>query len=244
MNKKSVYYAISIVLIGFMFSSCLSELFGKTGTGEIIIEERTVANFRTIELLSSADVEIVKGDSFKIEVSDYENIIEYLSLKVVAGNLLVSTSPISTILINSKARVMITMPDTLSSVTIAGSGDITLKSTFKNLEYFIITGSGSIKATEVLNLKKLNASILGSGNMEALGEVEKLTCLITGSGNMYFSSLKSVDAKCTISGSGNMSVFASQSMDALISGSGNIECYGNPPTFKESTPGSGSVIKK
>lgn len=238
--SKRIYAKIFIIsLLSFMFTSC-TNLFGISGSGEIVTETRSVSDFKSIDLLTSADVEIVKGDSFKVEVSDYENIVQYLSLKVVAHNLIISVSPITTVLTNSKAKVMITMPDSLTSVSIAGSGDVVLNSAFKDLEVFIITGSGSINATKALTINKMTASILGSGSIAAKGNVETLTTLISGSGNINFSNLISKTANCTTTGSGNTYVNATNTLKANITGSGNI-VYAGSPTVTSNISGSGVV---
>ena len=54
-----------------LLSSCIAELFGVSGKGAIITENRTATNFHSIELLTSADVEVIKGDTFLVQVSDY-----------------------------------------------------------------------------------------------------------------------------------------------------------------------------
>ncbi|NDP19623.1 MAG: DUF2807 domain-containing protein [Paludibacter sp.] len=239
MNKKNLFKFVVSLLFSFSLAACVG-MFGVTGTGDIITEIRPVSNFKSIDLLTSADVEIVKGDSFKVEVSDYENIIQYISLKVVARNLVISVSPITTLLVNSKAKIMITMPDSLSSVSNAGSGNVVLNSSFKDLELFINTGSGDIIASKDLNIKKMNASILGSGNITAKGTAETLTTLISGSGDIDFSNLISNTADCTTTGSGNTYVNVINTLKAKISGSGNIE-YEGSPVITATTPGSGTL---
>jgi hypothetical protein len=218
-------------------------LFGTTGKGNIVTESRPATNFQSIELLSSAKVDIVKGDTFIVEVSDYENIINNLSVKVVSNSLIISTDPITKILLNSKAHVTITMPDSLKSVALSGSGDLNINSAFKDLNTLTLTGSGNITASEKLNLDKLNASILGSGNITAKGNANTLTALISGSGNIKFVNFSALAADCTITGSGNIYVIAINTLKATISGSGNIEYTGNSAVISSIT-GSGAVIHK
>lgn len=242
MNIKNPTSFAFVLVSSLLFTSCLN-WFGTTGKGNIVTESRTATDFQSIELLTSAKVDIIKGDTFIVEVSDYENIIKYLSIKVVSHNLIISTDPISTILINSKAHITITMPDSLKSVALSGSGDLNLTSAYKDLNTMILTGSGNINAIQKLNVDKLKANILGSGNITAYGNVKTLTALISGSGNVKFAELTAETAECTISGSGNVYVKATNTLKAVISGSGNIEYTGNP-TVNSSITGSGTVIHK
>ena len=243
MKKQHFFKIAAFLLLPFLLISC-TNWFGIAGSGKIVTENRNVINFHSVEILSSADVEIVKGDSFNIEVSDYENIIRYLSLKVVANSLIISVDPSAMLLINSKAKVMITMPDTLKSLSITGSGNMKINSAFKDIEQMTITGSGDIDVTQNLSIGSITANIFGSGNIYAKGNAEFVTAKITGSGDIDFSNLIAHDSNCTISGSGNINVNIINELTAKITGSGNINYYGNPKTVNSSTTGSGGVIKK
>jgi translation initiation factor IF-1 len=240
MDRKIVSKLAFLVSVWFLFTSC-TDWFGVTGTGNIISQKRTATDFHSVSLLTAAKVYIVKGDSFKVEISDYENLLQHISIKVDNHNLTISNDPIFTVLLNSKAKVTITMPDSLLGVAIAGSGDINLNSPFKDLNTLAITGSGNIYANEPLNILAMNASILGSGNITAIGSVQTLTGLISGSGNLQLSNLNATNANCTISGSGSIYVHSNTSLKATISGSGNIIYSGNP-IVDASITGSGKVF--
>ncbi len=243
MVKKHLVRTAAFLLFPFLLGSC-TNWFGITGSGNILSESRTVTDFNSVEIVSSADAEIVKGDTYSVEVSDYENIIQYLSLKIVDHKLTISVEPSTTILNNSKAKVMITMPDTLKSLSITGSGDMKINSAFKDIERMIITGSGNIDATQRLDIKDVEVTVLGSGNISATGNAKSVKALISGSGDIHLSDLIAFSADCTITGSGNIDVNVTNELKAKITGSGNIYYYGNPGTVNSSTPGSGVVIKK
>lgn len=243
MIKKYLVRTLAFFLFSFLVSSC-TNWFGITGSGNIVSENRTVTDFNSVEVASSADVEIIEGDTYSVEVSDYENIIQYLSLKVVDHKLIIYVDPSTTILTNSKAKVMITMPDTLKSLSIIGSGDIKINSAFKDIEQMSISGSGNIDATLRLEIRNLEATILGSGNISAKGNAESVKAVISGSGDIDLSDLQAYNADCTISGSGNIDVYVNNELKAKIIGSGDINYYGNPKTVNSNTDGSGDVIKK
>jgi len=239
--KKNAIQTTVLVLISIALSSCISDLFGIAGKGSIVTLPRVATDFQTVTLNNAAKVTIQKGDSFKVEVSDYENIIQYLSVKVTDHNLVITTDPVYTLLSNSQAKVIITMPDSLSAVTLNGSGEINLNSPFKDFKSAVILGSGNINANQNLNIMTLNASVIGSGNITAKGNVGVLTALISGSGNIQLSGLNAVTASCSITGSGNINVAVSNSLKASISGSGNV-IYSGTATVDATITGSGRVI--
>jgi hypothetical protein len=243
MKKRNGFVLLFTTFSLLSFTSCVSDWFGVTGKGNTVTESRTAIDFQSVQLLTSANVTIVKDTLFKIEVDDYENIVKYISAKTVNHSLVISIEPLSTILLKSEAKVRITMPDSLIGLTIAGSGHIDVDSTFKDIQTLLITGSGDINLNKTEKLKKLSATIVGSGNINAKGTVNTLTALTSGSGNMNFSELVAEDASCTISGSGNIYVNVTKTLNAIISGSGKIEYSGNP-AVTENITGSGSIIKK
>lgn len=241
MNRK--FFHLALFFSVTLLFSCSSGLFGKTGKGLIITENRLESSFQVVELQTSADVEITKGDLFKVEVSDYENIVSYTSVKIENNKLVIFKKPETTILVNSKAKVTITMPDELISVVLTGSGDIKINSPFKSLETMRIVGSGDISSNDNLNLVKLNASIIGSGNITAKGSVDNFTALISGSGDLDFLNLIAKEAKCTITGSGNITINATSTLDVTITGSGNVIYTGNP-IVQTTVSGSGRLIHR
>ena len=243
MKKTNIFILLFTSLSLFSFTSCVSDWFGVTGKGNIVTESRTATDFQSIQLLTSANVTIVKDTMFKIEVEDYENIVKYISVKVVSNNLVISIDPISTLLIKSEAKVRITMPDSLIGLTVAGSGHNDVDTTFKDIQTLLITGSGDINLNKAETLSNLTATIVGSGNIMANGTANTLTCVTTGSGNMNLAELVSKEAKCTINGSGNMYINATKTLNVIITGSGKIEYSGNPTVTKDIT-GSGSLVQK
>jgi len=236
---KTSFTLMVFAAVVFYFSSCNTE----TGEGNIITETREVGNFDKIELSNASQIEIVKGDTVKVEVSDYENLLEYLVVETVNNKLIVKTEPLGVWLRNSRAKVKVTMPDELSSLILSGSGDIDVYDSFPGITDLHISGSGSIHVNPANFVSPVSAIISGSGSMEMSGIVSEINTSIPGSGSMYFGNLRSQDAVCNISGSGNITIWAEQSLEVNISGSGNIYYYGSPDITSNIT-GSGRIIKK
>ncbi|MDD4993224.1 MAG: DUF2807 domain-containing protein [Paludibacter sp.] len=242
--KKTISPFLFLGVCVFCFSSCASDFFGIKGKGNIVTESEALKVFSSVELTTSADVQILKSDSaFSVEVSDYENIIQYLSTKVVSNALVISTKPATTILQNSRAKVIVRMPDNLKSIVVTGSGTVQVDSSFISLQSLALSGSGDIKLNDTINIVKLTTNIMGSGNISAKGKVVTLVAGTSGSGTTYLSNLIARDATCTITGSGSMYVNATGTLKAAISGSGSIE-YSGSPTVTTTITGSGTVKKK
>lgn len=242
MKKKKIVSNSFFVFTLLMFSSCISGLFGITGKGKIVTISSPARDFNAVELQTTANVEITKGDSFAVKVSDYENIIIHLKVEVVNQHLLIRTEPASTFLRNSKASVMITLPDPLYSVIMAGTGTVSIHSAFNDLQNLKLSGGGNIVIDEDSILNELVVNLSGTGNITAKGVVQELTVRISGSGNIFFSKMKVLDADCNLSGSGNIFVLVENKLKARISGSGNIHYWGDPLLSSE-IKGSGMIIQ-
>lgn len=240
---KTTKLLIILAVLPLLFVSCISDWHAISGNGAIFSESMSVPNFESIELQSAADLVIVKGGTFSVNVSDYENLLQYLTVKVVDNRLVIKKEPETVNLWNSKAKVIVTMPDSLYAVTLAGSGEIRIDPAFSKLQSLMLYGSGSILIEDYCSLDKLEAQITGSGNIRAKGSVNNLTTQISGSGDMLFSDLEAYDAKCTLTGSGNIYISVENELDAYLSGSGDVIYYGNP-TVNSYASGSGKVYKR
>jgi hypothetical protein len=172
-------------------------------------------------------VEIVKGESLEVSLSDYENLIDAWDIKVLNGTLIIQTKPFTS-LVNTRAKVKIVLPGDLYEAKITGSGSVDINSSFTKLEKLTVTGSGSIYGNTNAEYSKLHFSITGSGSIDVIGSVDDLSATTTGSGKMYLYDLIAKEADCTISGSGDMFIYATQNLNANILGSGCIKYKGTP----------------
>lgn len=208
-----------ILVTSFLLTACNQELI--TGRGKIVTSSINLSTFDKIEIVGSCDVELYNGEECYAELSDYENILPYLELKVEGNTLIIKTQD-NISLIGSKAKAKIFIPYALKGITITGSGDVDINGMFNSLRKMSITGSGDIDATVNSSLNELELTITGSGDIDVLP-------------------LQSNHVQCTITGSGDCKVHAVISLNVSISGSGDVYYKGNP-SVNTSISGSGNVI--
>lgn len=237
LNFRKLFYVLPL----FLFS-CINIVDGTVGQGRIVSQNVAVSSFNTVENASSAKVEIVKGESFLVELSDYENLIELWDIKVINNRLLIQVKPFSS-LVNTHAYVRITMPDELYDVKTAGSGNVELNAAFTNLSKVTVSGSGSVYANQSTDYADLILNISGSGNINMSGTVGKLNTTTAGSGKMYLDDLLANEAACMVAGSGNVYLLVDVKLNAVIVGSGNVYYSGNP-VLNVTDTGSGNVRRK
>ena len=92
-------------------------------------------------------------------------------------------------------------------------------------------------------LSNLHCSVSGSGDIIIGGEGNAKTAdiSISGSGNYTGEKLKIGTADVSISGSGNCTLNVTESLKGGVSGSGNVNYYGNAAKVDTRVSGSGHV---
>lgn len=211
------------------------------GSGNIITEDRHIGFAEKINLKGSYDVEITQGPVTSVKLVGDDNILPHIIIREEGGELVIRSknhfnysteSPIKVIIITNK----------LSSLKVAGSGDITGMNKFTGSDRLTlsIAGSGDIKME--VNTPEVKADIAGSGSITINGETEKESVHIAGSGNFNGDGLKSETASVKIAGNGDVRIFADAKLDISIAGSGSIYYKGNP-TITQNVIGSGDVKK-
>ena len=190
--------------------------------GPVVTETISLAEFQEIELSNSADVNVYQGESFKADITDYEQTIRHLKLEVVGNKLKIKS--VGKSLWNAREKVDVYMNGPLKSIVVDGSGDVRVNDHFDDIEILKVSGSGNISFNSFQNLENIKAMVHGSGDIK-------------------ISNGQCKTANCDVSGSGNIVLRVSDVLHANISGSGNIEYYGEPQITKKIT-GSGDLKKK
>lgn len=234
--RFTVLSAITVVCTSCFYLNANSIL----GSGNIVSETRELPKFNSIQVSGSADLTIIKGETLNVTLSDYETLLPYWDLVVSDNTLQVKTKPFST-LVNTRAKVTITLPTSLYDIRVNGSGNVDIISTFSTLNKININGSGKVTSSQLADYKSLDIYIGGSGDVMLSGTAQQLTAKINGSGAIKLSQLSAIDAECNISGSGDIYIDVQKTLKAYIYGSGNI-IYTGRPALDAHGSGSGKFI--
>ena len=239
MNKinKVTKFSLFFLVIVFFLTNCNHSLFGIKGSGETVKKILNLETINKIELAIDADVEIIKGDTQKIEIEGQQNIIDNIKTNVQSGKWLIEFD--KKVSNHSKLIVYITLPD-IEEIVLSGSGDIYSEDTFDvNNLTLKIPGSGDIDL--LFNSENADISISGSGDIYSEGGTINQTISISGSGSYSAFRFFSNKSEIEISGSGDCKVNAQDNLFVTLSGSGNVYYKGNPSVNSVIT-GSGKVI--
>lgn len=221
--KRGLFFPMAIVVLTLLsLSSCEKHIV--KGSGNIGSEERSIANFSKVLLECEGTIQIDKGSTFKVTVTDDENLLSYIKTRLVGDELRVSYKD-NTWVRKGSMVVRVTMPD-ITAVKVDSKGIIDVIGNFSN------TGI-------------LSASVDGLGKIYVRDAItNELKIDIDGKGDIYAFGLKAKKAFVKIDGMGDAEINVSEAMDINISGTGDVYYMGNPSVITTKISGKGKIIKR
>jgi hypothetical protein len=189
-----------------------------TGSGRAATEDRAVSGFTGIALSLPGRVEVVQGATEGIRITADDNVLPEIESVVEGGTLKLRFGKRFTSVNNARIRVIVNAKS-ITSLAVAGAGDI---------------------HAPALTAQRLSVNVAGSGDVKVAGRVEALDVSIAGSGDLDAGKLETQRASVSVAGSGDAVIWARDGLKVSIVGSGGIRYYGDP-TIQRSIVGSGSV---
>lgn len=191
------------------------------GSGNVVSEERAVSGFTRVELQSIGDLVITQGNTESLTVAADDNLLPYITTEVVAGTLEIGMKPNTNVDPTKTIQYTLTVKS-ISSVVLAGFGNITADKLESNALEVKVTGSGDIRIGEVKG-ETLALKLTGFGNISIdQTAVSRPTLDLTGSGDIKLNGLTANDLALTISGFGNATINGTTDNETIrLTGSGN-----------------------
>ncbi len=243
-KNKDMKLLKSITALVFLLSTSLScAQWGNgekiKGNGDITTTTRSTGSYDGLKASGPMDFKLVQGKEGEISIKGDVNLMEYIITEVKNNKLVVKIK--DGINLKPSQSIVVTVPyESISSVSLAGSGDIENSGTIKADNFKVsLAGSGDIKLS--VASQSLESSISGSGDIELKGSAKNLTTNIAGSGDFNGKSLESTNVNAKIAGSGSVDVVCNGVLKARISGSGDVNYSGTPTNKDTKVSGSGSV---
>lgn len=206
------------------------------GRGNQVSEVRSLTDFTSVTNTTSANVVIVQGSTYDVEVRAQDNILNEVTTQVRGSELIINTRGCVN---NADIDVFITMPQ-INGLSIIGSGDIFGDNAWvvNDMDLRVI-GSGDMDLD--VDADDIDIEINGSGEITLFGSADNCRTDITGSGDLRSFNLVADDHRVIIFGSGDAKVFASDQLDVTINGSGDV-WYKGSPTISVNIAGSGDLV--
>jgi hypothetical protein len=191
---------------------------GVEGSGVPATQTRAVAQFSGVELVGANNVIVHVGKKQSVVVHADDNLLNRVTTVVQSGRLVIGNKP-GSFSTKSPMVVEIAVPS-LDTLTLSGSGNISVDGVAANA---------------------LDVSLPGSGMLSGTGSADRLDITVGGSGTVQFTQLAAKHVRAGVSGSGSIFVTATESLDASVSGSGAIIYAGSPREVTKGVTGSGAI---
>ena len=190
---------------------------------EITLSMDDLKDFSSIEVNGYADVNFTQADSFKVELTTNQDVVEKLDFHVKDGVLVLQTKEKVQIR-KASIKVNVTAP-TLSKVTVNGAADFDLDAySGSDALNVVVNGAGDIKI-ENANLAELSVEVNGAGDIDLKSiNVNQLSVEVNGAGDAKISGIAQV-ADVKISGAGDVDVrnLQCESLNTHKNGLGRIK---------------------
>lgn len=190
-----------------------------------------LGNYESISINGPFQVQLYSGKEGKIELTGNNTATELIEIFIHNDELIIRPIERNWVFKSlfgfkdlRKIKANIPVED-INKISLNGSGTITSKDILENKKIEIkLNGSGNIEVN--LNSKEAITKINGSGTIELIGKTEESELKVNGSGTIKAKNLLSriVDAK--INGSGTIELFSTNKPNKKINGSGTIKSFG------------------
>lgn len=225
-----------------VFSSCTSFFECVDGTGELI--QWDTAGTPALKIESSINADITyRVDAYSnqtsLSISAEQNLLDLIVVRFERNSLEIDAPQC----LNSKKgiRVEIRGPNP-ERIVIEGQGRFQCENLVETKKLQMeINGSGSINLSAKAN--EIKSVVYGSGTYHLSGNTNYFEPKIIGSGEIDAKALESQDVYAKINGSGSMKLWAVEQLEIKINGSGNVGYKGNPGDLIQRIKGSGSAEK-
>jgi hypothetical protein len=246
-----------VVAVGLTPFAC--SLGGIVGRGEVQTRNFDFSGFTRVEVSSTFEAEIVRGDAFSVSVTTNQNIFGYLDLELNGDTLEIKLKNGSYTIASLRARV--TMPD-LTALEVSGASEgkaegfssghnLDLKASgasrieLSNMKCGIadIEVSGASRVTGNLDSGDANVAISGASTVDISGRGGKLDVTASGASHANFDDFATSDTRVNFSGASSGSVNTPAKLDVQLSGASQLKYFGNPTLGEVNVTGASSLNK-
>lgn len=242
MKKISQLIVLILVVTSLPLLSVASQENGKsiTGNRNVIIQDRTIESFHSLNVRGGIDVELSQGSNLKLQVEADENIISSIRTEVKDGVL--SIYPDKSVRNAKTMKIHLTFQN-LSSITALGGCDInsTKRLDFSTLETEL---SGGCDINLDLNVQTLICNLNGGCDARFAGDAENCTFNVIGGSDLKAPDLNIINCNIEAIGGSDVTVKVSGELTMSAVGASDITYSGSPVSVTKNTSGASDIHRK
>lgn len=165
--KKTLLFIISVFVLNYNYGQSVK------GNGDVVIKERTVGPFTSIETSHGWDLKLTQGSAYKMTIETDENLVDYVKTEV-SGNTLKIYSDVN-IIKSSKRTIHLTFKE-LGSIEASGGSDIQAEDKIQTKDFEIKCSGGSDLSLRQIACNNFKGNFSGGSDasigLSSVGKVE------------------------------------------------------------------------
>jgi hypothetical protein len=181
------------------------------GSGEIVTETRSVANFSGVTLLGPGVLKIQRTGTETLTITTDKNLMQFISSDVANGELVIG--------IAEAVNALPTIP-ILYELTVAGLNAVT------------VVGNSSVEADDI-NTDSLSVFLSGNGRIVLGGAVQYQGVDLRATGTYEARELQSAVSRVAVRGTAFAIVNVSDTLFAQVFECGRVDYFGSPAIFQD-----------
>ncbi len=225
--RAPVAMVVGLCLLLAGCSDLLTEGDRVRGSGEVVVETRSIADFERVVLAGEGDVLFGAGSDGFVEVETDDNLLTAIRADVSGDTLTLSTEPGTDIDPTNGVTYRVGCPIVTAAV-LSGAGTIDLAGCTTDDELQIeLSGAGTILAPDV-EASRVSISLSGAGGIVATGRTDRLDVVQSGAGDFDGRDLRADGASVESLGAGTTTLWAVDELYVSVTGVGTVRYYGRP----------------
>jgi len=214
-------------------------------TGKIVREQRQLPSFESLELHDRINLFVSFGPEYSLTVEAGENLQEHIDTEVKSNILIIENNNRCNWVRSFKKdmNVYLTAPS-IKGINYFGSGELRFLDTLNRESFTMNMYESSGDAFLLLNTDRAELKThTGTGTITSSGFSDYLVTFVGGNGFVDARNTLGEKGLAVATNTGYIKMNVSDTLKAEISGTGNIEYYGNPIINLTDT-GEGKLIQR
>lgn len=213
------------------------------GSGELVTEEKDFTDFTIVEVGSGFEVEISQSDSYSINITADDNMLDYIEVSS-PGNKLTIGLKWSYGYQNVNLSAKITMPD-LHGLEFSGGTHGIIEGFSASHEFVLELSGGSSLIGNFTTSGDAQFTLSGGSRLTELdGAANNLLISASGGSQLELSNFPVHNASVNLSGGSHANINLDERLDADLSGGSHILYVGDPTMGIINMSGSSTVSEK
>ena len=213
----------------------------KSGSGNIISENRSIGSFNGLNISGGFAVEVKKGAGGNVKLEADDNLIKDIEVKVVDNELQISLN--NTNVSKAHLKVFVTAPE-IKSIKASAAAQVLVKDELKSFDPIDLSVSSGAAISTSVDAPEIKAGASSGGEITLSGRTKDLRATSSSGSSIIARDLLSENSFVNVSSGANAHVNASMNIEANASSGGNILYKGAATSVKKSESSGGDIEKE